>query len=223
MPLLYFADAKNARIRMKPVAAGRAPQQRWLAMLIIIALHVAGVLYWPQRQQGHTSQAGEGETALFLVPERKQVPTITHTAAAVSKRQPAARARPRKTETPPPPSIRLIPAEPALAAEEPPVASKSAEQITLQARRDIAKIDRELRQASLDMAQRNLVFNLSRREKGIAEAFIERGPPKIIEEVMNDGRRRSRIGNKCAYMESNGLVGGRDVFKNGVRTVWGDC
>lgn len=207
---------------MKPVAAGRAPQQRWLAMLIIIALHVAGVLYWPQRQQGHAGPAREGEAAVFLVPERKQVPTITHMAAAASRHQPAARARPPKTEAQLP-SIRLIPAEPALAAEAPPVPSRSAEQITLQAKRDIGKIDRELRQASLDMAQRNLVFNLSRREKGIAEAFIERGPPKIIEEVMSDGRRRSRIGNKCAYMESNGLVGARDVFKNGVRTVWGDC
>ena len=222
MPLLYFADAKNARNRMTPVAAGRAPQQRWLAMLVIIALHVAGVLYWPQRQQGHASQADAGESAVFLVPERKQAPAITHTATAASKRQAPTRAARPKTETPPP-AIRLIPAEPAVAAEEPPVAAKSAEQITLQAKRDIGKIDRELRQASLDMAQRNLVFNLSQREKGIAEAFIERGPPKIIEEVMSDGRRRSRIGNKCAYMESNGLVGARDVFKSGVRTVWGAC
>jgi hypothetical protein len=64
---------------------------------------------------------------------------------------------------------------------------------------------------------------ITRREREIAAAFGERGPPQVVEEVMSDGRRRSRVGNKCANKESNGLVGARDVFRDGVKTRWGDC
>lgn len=93
----------------------------------------------------------------------------------------------------------------------------------LQAKRDVGKIDRELRSASLDMAERHFSLTISKRERAIAAAHGGTGPTPIIEEVMNDGSRRSRMGNMCAQMESNALVGARDVFRDGVKTRWSRC
>lgn len=73
------------------------------------------------------------------------------------------------------------------------------------------------------ITRRHLTVTLTRREREIAAAFGERGPPQVVEETMSDGRRRSRVGNKCTYKESNGLVGARDVFRDGVKTRWGGC
>ena len=123
-------------------------------------------------------------------------------------------------------AIRLVPAVPEaepVAPPEPPVASKSADEILGQARIDIGKIDRDVRKASPDMAVRNITLCQPKLETAIAGAYKERGPPKMEEVVLPDGRRMTRVGNMCAVKESNGLVGGRDVFKDGVKTRWQTC
>lgn len=198
--------------------AGPHTRQRWLALLIIVALHGAALLWWPQRDPGSAGAARARESAITFV----RIP-VQLAAAPVRPAAPARRRAARALAAPaPPPPIRLVPA-PALPLETPAPPDKSAAEILLQARRDVGKIDRDLRSASLDMAERHLSLTASRRERGIAAAFVERGPPRVVEEVMSDGRRRSRVGNKCAYKESNGLVGARDVFRDGVKTRWGDC
>jgi hypothetical protein len=207
------------------VAPWAPPRPRWRTALLIIALHVAGLLCWPAPDSEPGMHGDPAVPMIWVAPLREERPAATETVAARTTRTPRptpARAVPRK-EANEAPSISLVPAEPVSAEPVPSAPHQTAEEMTAQAKRDIGKIDRELRKASLDMAQRNLVFNVPLREKAIAGAYVERGPPKIIEEVMSDGRRRSRIGNMCAYMESNGLVGARDVFKNGVRTLWVEC
>jgi hypothetical protein len=197
------------------------PSSRPLALLLIVALHAVGVLCWPKRDANKASAARSRETAIAFVSMAAPVPV------PATPRRPVTpvRAKPRKAPAPPEAMRLIAPAPVPEVAAQAPLAppQKSAADILRQARLDVGKIDRELRSASLDTAQRHLVLTPTKREQGIAAAFVERGPTKVVEEVMSDGRRRSRIGNKCAYMESNGLVGGRDVFRNGVRTRWERC
>jgi hypothetical protein len=193
-------------------------RQRWGAVLGIIVLHVAGVLLWPKRDTASVHATRSNETAITFVRLPVQLPA----AAPVRPASPARR-QVRKSQSVAPEPVMHVVAAPALPPEAPAPAEKSAADILLQARRDVGKIDRDLRSASLDMAQRHLTVTLTRREREIAAAFGERGPPQVVEEVMSDGRRRSRVGNKCANKESNGLVGARDVFRDGVKTRWGDC
>jgi len=196
--------------------------RRVLAFAVIVALHAAGLLWWPKREQA-TPGAMPAVDVVFVAPPKaappRQLPA-PRTATALQRtreRRPMQLVVPQAVASPSPAPV-PVPIE-----QAPAVAQTSADDVRRQARLDVGKIDRDMRAASLDMAERHLALNLSKRERGIADAFVERGPPKIVEEVMSDGRRRSRIGNSCAYMESNGLVGARDVFKNGVKTRWERC
>ncbi|MES2316732.1 MAG: hypothetical protein V4631_04490 [Pseudomonadota bacterium] len=185
-----------------------------------MTLHVAGVLCWPKRGMDTAGPARARQMEIAFV---KLAPALAPAPAGTQPVPP--RQRPLRPSTR---AIRLIAAPPApmeaVAPEETPAApQKSAEDILAQAKRDVGKIDRDLRKASLDMALRNLVIGPTRSELLIGAAFKERGPPRIVEEVMSDGRRRSRVGNSCAVMESNGLVGARDVFRDGVKTKWSRC
>ena len=94
----------------------------------------------------------------------------------------------------------------------------SASTIGERALRAAGKVDRELRKTSLNVAERNLTIGKTQRE--LASTRIE-------ELELPDGRRMSKVvtafGRYCAYQESNGLVGGRDVFRDGVKTKIGPC
>lgn len=200
--------------------AGPSARGRFVALLLIVALHAVGVVYWPQRlpAAAGTSPARATTIAFVSIAPATRVPAGPAAPSAVVPQ------RVRKRPAPPPPAMRLIapqPAAPEAQASAP--VQKSAADIVVQARRDVGKIDRDLRAASLDMAQRTLVFSPSKRERLLGGAHAERGPPQVVEQVMNDGRRVSRIGGMCFYKESNGLVGARDVFRDGVRTVWKGC
>ena len=94
----------------------------------------------------------------------------------------------------------------------------SASSIRERALRAAGKVDRELRKTSLNVAERNLTIGKAQRE--LASTRIE-------ELELPDGRRVSKVisGSRsyCVFMESNGLVGGRDVFRDGVKTKVGPC
>jgi hypothetical protein len=60
----------------------------------------------------------------------------------------------------------------------------------------------------------------------IASAF-KRQATTVEEVLMADGSRMSKVhtpgGTYCAYKESNAVTGGRDPFKDGVRTKVTSC
>ena len=203
---------------MTDACTGLPPRGRWLALLLIVAIHIAALWCWPQRHPD-PGAARSGEMAITFV-------AVAAPARSAAKPTPVAAVtrHAAKLTAPPKLGMILIPSLPAPTPTPVPApVQKSADDIIGQARRDVGKIDRELRAASLDTAQRTLIFTSSKLERGLAGAFVNRGPPQVVEDVMNDGRRVSRIGNKCYYMESNGLVGGRDVFRDGIRTVFKNC
>lgn len=203
-------------------AAGMPDGTRFVALALIVAVHLLALLLWPQRAPERAVGKGR-ETAITFVLAPKAVQVVKPAARAIG--QPPARRR-APAAAPVENAIRLVPtvpdAEP-IAVPEPAVVSKSAAQMLDQARIDIGKIDREVRKTSPDMAVRNIQLHRPKLETAIAGAYRERGPAKMEEVLLPDGRRMTRVGNMCAVKESNGLVGGRDVFKDGVKTRWQSC
>jgi hypothetical protein len=195
---------------------------RWLALALIVAVHLLALLLWPQRAPERAVGKGR-ETAITFVLAPKPVQMATPPANVRGKSQPRVRV---PVSAPVENAIRQLPTVPdpdPIAEPEPAVVSKNVDEILGQARIDIGKIDREVRKASPDMAVRNVELHRPKLEMAIAGAFKERGPAKMEEVVLPDGRRMTRVGNMCAVKESNGLVGGRDVFKDGVKTRWQSC
>jgi len=210
---------------MIAAGVGLSGNGRRIALLFIVAFHVLAVWFLPSpsTSRGGPKKPSESrEIAISFVtpvpPARKPV-NVAHTPA-----RPAARAPKR---IPSEPALTFIPApsepEPAPAAVEPVVPEKTAADILQQAKSDIGKVDRDLRNASPNMALRKIELHPTKLESGIAGAFKERGPQRIEEIIGPDGRRITKVGNMCAFKESNGLVGGRDVFKDGVKTRWQSC
>ena len=115
------------------------------------------------------------------------------------------------------------PAHPPAPAEAITAVERSYDDIVEQAKLDVGNIDKELRKQRLDPGQRNTQFGPTKRERLIAGAMRPHGPLAQVETILPDGRRMTRVGNNCAVMESNSLVGARDVFKDGVKTKWSRC
>ena len=198
-----------------------------LALALIVTLHVLVLVFWPKAPPEEAHRPATGAIAIRFVPipktasEPAPTPALTR---AQGIRQPRKAAVPAPAMTIVAPAITLLIPPPPLEtpADVPPVAS--GDDILKQARRDVGKIDRALRKESLDMAVRNMKLTAPKIERVLGGAYAGGGNGMQIEElVMADGRRMSRIGNVCVYKESNGLVGGRDVFRDGVKTKVASC
>jgi hypothetical protein len=209
---------------MTAVGVGMSGNGRRISLLLIVALHVLAAWLWPSRSID-SKHAPQRETAISF---------ITHVPPAIkpSKSKPSALARtpvrniPRApTRVRSEPELTLVPAPAEPLATTPPTEApeKTADEILQQARADVGKIDRDLRSVSPDKSLRKIVLHPTKLESSFAAAFKERGPQRMEEIIGPDGRRITKVGNMCAFKESNGLVGGRDVFKDGVKTRWQSC
>ena len=197
---------------------------RAAALALIIAVHIIVVLCWPRRTVPVSQGAGRELDIAFIMLPKKLAP-LPVPALRVPPPPPTEQVRRAKPATVSAPVVTLMPPaieEATPPAEVAPVAPR-AEAIVDQARGDAGAIDRELRKQSRDPTVRNQNLRQGRLEIALAGAFTERGPPRVIEEVLADGSRRSRVGNMCAAKESNTLPGGRDVFRDGVKTKWAQC
>ena len=198
---------------------------RGCTLLSMALLHMALLVFWPRLNTPAADSARRETEIAFvrvlappmrLAPQPKALLPL-RAAALPAPTKPPPRLPRESTVVAIPEQVQPTPVEPQ------PEAAPSRANVMAQALADVGKLDREARQSSLNMADRKLVLAPSRRERLIGDAFIARGPTRIVEEVMPDGRRRSRRGNMCAYMESNVLMGGRDVIRDGVKTRWEQC
>ena len=208
---------------MTPAPFAQSRPARALALMLIITAHIIVVLGWPKR----TAPVSKGtmrelDIAFVTLPKSRPPAPASRVPPALPTEQPR-RAKPPPVSAPAVTLIQLPAVDDTAPPAEPVPVAPRADAIVDRARRDVGAIDRELRKQSLDPALRHQKLHPGRFETAIAGAFKERGPTRIIEEVMPDGSRRSRVGNMCASMESNSLTGGRDVFRDGVKTKWAQC
>ncbi len=197
-------------------------RSRLIAITAIVSMHVLVLVMWPGRVETiDTLRREMAITFVAIAPKPAAAPTgaprpIVRQAPARKKVvRPAVAAPVFMTVVPPvqvaPPVDTSVPFE------------RSKDDIVDQAKLDVGKIDQELRKQRLDPGQRNTEFGPTKRERLIAGAMRHRGPLEQVETILPDGRRMTRVGNNCAVMESNSLVGARDVFKDGVKTKWSRC
>ncbi len=185
-------------------------------------MHLLGILLWPGRVPTvDTLRREMAITFIKLAPKLAVPPTA---APRPGVRQARARTEPAMPAIPAPAPMTIVPPVQAAPPVEASIAlGRSKDDIVDQAKLDVGKIDQELRKQRLDPGQRNTEFGPTKRERLIAGAMRQRGPLEQVETILPDGRRMTRVGNNCAVMESNSLVGARDVFKDGVKTKWSRC
>ncbi len=209
----------------------------WNGLVISVSLHLFAVISWwtmphppalqeadrhplivqlmpvaPPRQAGPTDQ----------IPDVPVVPEATSTPKQIA---PSRIAPPLPANETPPPAVAPVEGNKPIEAVPAP-AMPSAADMLQNAKRDIGKIDRELRKAYPRLPEAVPDSVQSKLEKGIAAAA--KSQTTTIEElVLGDGRRMTKVtgpaGSYCAYKEHNGLTGGRDVIQQGVRTMVTTC
>ncbi|MES2325393.1 MAG: hypothetical protein V4633_24325 [Pseudomonadota bacterium] len=195
---------------------------RLMALAAIAVVHIVAVYFWPGRAPGN-AHADRKELAITFVDLAPKEPAVAP-AQPIAVRAAPARRLPAKVAVPEPVAMTIVPAvQPPAPVETIAPVERGMHDIMDQAKLDVGKIDKELRKQRLDPGQRNTQFGPTKRERLIAAAMHPRGPLEQVETILPDGRRMTRVGNNCAVMESNSLVGARDVFKDGVKTKWSRC
>ncbi len=217
----------------------RARRASHAGLALVAGLHVLLALCWlrPTRHP-HDDAARKGMELMFVLqpkPPALATPVAPPPVAPRSVRLARAPA-PRLPIT----AMTLTqsaaqrPTQPAPAAEPPPTASDavaptiSVDDLRQIVRRDINQIDRDLRKRSLNVASRVIANDQTELARNIDAAFKGGGLASQVEEVvLGDGTHMSKIhtplGTYCAAMGSNAPGGGRDPFKDGVKTKFFTC
>lgn len=220
----------------KPVVSSRG-----IGLLVVAALHLL-TIYLVTRPRAQTAQvrAARSTNIVFLAPpapRRAAAPTPVPTSASARERRAVALPSAREPAQRLPQPITL----PTPAAEAPPVANTPAaagpdwtqpaakqgvDSLAERAKKSVGAIDRDLRAKSLNMTDRKPMAEQTALASNIASAF-KRQATTVEEVLMADGSRMSKVhtpgGTYCAYKESNAVTGGRDPFKDGVRTKVTSC
>ncbi len=218
----------------KPVVSSRG-----IGLLVVAALHFL-TIYLVTRPRTQSTQvlAARSTNIVFLAPpapRRAATPVPVPTSASARERRIVALspAREPAQRLPQPitmvapvaeaPAVTNTPAEPDWTQ---PAAKPGVDSLAERAKKSVGAIDRDLRAKSLNMTDRKPMAEQTALASNIASAF-KRQATTVEEVLMADGSRMSKVhtpsGTYCAYKESNAVTGGRDPFKDGVRTKVTSC
>jgi hypothetical protein len=119
------------------------------------------------------------------------------------------------TQTAPPPDPFALPAKP-------------DEDLRQRSLKSAAAVDKQLRKEAWNPRDKFVANDQTALAANIGGAYIGRDSSMTVEEVtLPDGRLMTKIhgpaGTYCAYKESNAVTGGRDPFRDGVKTKIGTC
>lgn len=220
----------------KPVVSSRG-----IGLLVVAALHLL-TIYLVTRPRTQSTQvlAARSTNIVFLAPPAPRraaapTPVPVPTSASARERRAVALSPAREPAQRLPQPITIV----APVAEAPavtntlaepdwtqPAAKQGADSLAERAKKSVGAIDRDLRAKSLNMSDRKPMAEQTALASNIASAF-KRQATTVEEVLMADGSRMSKVhtpsGTYCAYKESNAVTGGRDPFKDGVRTKVTSC
>ena len=210
-------------------------------LLALAGVHLAALVLWRQPLQLPLAPP-QRITWLLLLPDTARQRTAPQAPRPQARAVPPARMVAQSpAQTAPPPTLAQRPAEVAPAAapqaiSAPPVGQPSdyfattpvARESALEAaKRSAGAVDRQLRKEAWNPRDK-FVANAQSALAGRMAAAYQGNDGVTYEEVtLPDGRQMTKVhaggATYCAYKESNGLVGGRDVFKDGVKTAVSTC
>lgn len=205
----------------------------WLVLLASIALHLPIIFFWQTASSDREMPAAKTPALLVQLMtlqahERLQPEPLAPKPETMNPTQ----LRKRST-TPPATSSEAIPTTPTPLATSPadekkdlPIANTLAESTIFNAKRDIGKIDRDLRKDFPKLPQAAPNSMQSRLEKGIAAA-AKPGATKMEDMISTDGRRMTKVtgpeGTYCVRKEGAGATDGLDMMQGGVRSKTTNC
>lgn len=204
----------------------------WLGLLASIALHLLIIVFW-RGSLGHAALPAAKTPALLVQLMRLQTPERALPKPLEAKREDQKPPAQRKLDAPsrsdaetiartvPPPTLSTVIDE---KNDAPPVSTSSS--TIFNAKRDIAKIDRELRKDFPKLPEAAPNSTQSRLEKGIAAAAKPQAT--TMEDIVSaDGRRMTRVvgpnGTYCVRKEGAGATDGLDMIQGGVRAKTTNC
>ena len=221
-----------------PPRAVRGTLWRRRSLLLALAgVHVLGFLLWPAPERATAPPADAGRHITWLT-----LPAAPTPRTAPTRARPAEPGRPRAAAGAPlrvpeqdraPQAITLpTPAVAPTAAPPDPFAvapaRPTADDLKQALRNSAGAADRQLRKESWNPRDKIIASSQTALARGVGEAF--RGDDGVSQENLltpEEGRMMTKMraggSTYCAAMQSNGLVGGRDVFKNGVKTEVTSC
>lgn len=209
-----------------------APWRRraWLALIGVA--HLLAVWGWRAPERAQVPQTRSAAALTYILMPTPPRPL----AAALRKPQ----ALPPRT-TPQPTVMTLLPAVNAPLAVAPVVSAPPVDPLALparplaveedalqRARRSAGAVDRQLRKEAWNPRDKRIANDRTLLAEKLASAYS--GSEGLREESvqLDDGRVMTRVhapggSTYCAVKESNGLTGGRDPFRDGIRTKVTTC
>jgi hypothetical protein len=195
------------------------PQQRLFGVAATIAVHLLLVGGWLLAREARVDNEGGPAAAIQWIdvkPPTARAGTPPP-AVAVARKEPVAR---RATVVPAAPAVEAVVGAPAPEAAAP--QARSIDDIMLQARRDLGKIDKDLKKefpergirAPIDSAQKRLAKGIELANELAPRKWYE--PAKVSEVIdpSGEGRRRYRVitagGTYCMTYDGPNTPNGRD-------------
>ena len=219
---------------------GRAERAGWRRRSLLVLLagaHVAVFLLPSAPRPALRPQLQQRISWLRLVAEPQPVPTparqsaSVHTLVAHPVHAPVALA----PVAPPVPATPITPPVTAAQQAQQPqpdyfaiTPARPAPGDALQAaKRAAGAVDRQLRKEAWNPHDKFVANDQTALAKGLSAAFVGDEGVRYEELTLPDGRHMTVVhahgGTYCAYKESNAIVGGRDVFRDGVKTKISTC
>ncbi|RFP15793.1 MULTISPECIES: hypothetical protein [unclassified Duganella] len=172
---------------------------------------------------------------------------ITYILAPLKPPAPKAAAQPKPIREPAAPRMTLLPSAPepiqqpiqqpqapqAITQATPPPdpfaqpPDKPAEDLLQRSLKSAAAADRQLRKEAWNPHDKKIANNTTALAAKLGGAYAGDNGTTLENFTTPDGRLMTRVrsggGSYCAVMESNALTGGRDPFRDGVKTKVGTC
>ena len=217
----------------------QAKRRGWL--ILIAGVHALALLSWrsPERVLAPPAPPGPGITYILppftpppsrLPQQRPHPPAPTPQPRAVaSLPAPQPQPAPAMQLVTPPPSPPSPPPE-ARQAEADPFAqpAKPDDSLKQRALLSAAAADKQLRKEAWNPRDKKIANDSTYLAAAISSAYVGHESGVTTEQIiLPDGRLMTKVhtpaGTFCAQMESNTLTGGRDPFRDGLRTLIGKC
>lgn len=176
----------------------------------------------------------------ILAPVKRLVPAAP-TPSRVAARPPGkpspAKPSAARSETPAPvETVPVAPTQPQAITQttpppdpfaEPP--AKPADDLRERSLKSAALVDKQLRKEAWNPRDKKIANDTTPLAAAIASAYVGNDRGTTLEEVTtSDGRLMTRVrtpggSTYCAYKETNAITGGRDPFRDGVKTKVTSC
>jgi hypothetical protein len=204
---------------------------------LIAGAHVLALILWQAPDRSATPHRARQQAITYIVAPARPKPTEQPRTAQ------AAAPRPRVTApaaiTAPPPALPApvpVPVQPqAITLSTPPppdpfapTPAKPAEDLLQRSIKSAALVDKQLRKESWNPRDKKIANDSTALAAKLGGAYVG-GDGGLSQEAttLDDGRVSSKIhaggSTYCAVKESNGMTGGRDPFRDGIKTKVTTC